>query len=49
MTKEKIKARIEKLELELIQVQANANAISGAIQDCQYWLSEAAKEEKKDG
>ena len=49
MTKEKIKARMEKLELDLIQAQANANAISGAIQDCQYWLMELNKEEKKDG
>ena len=49
MTKEKIETRIKKLEYDLIQVQANANALSGAIQDCNYWLSELGKEEKKDG
>ena len=44
MTEEKIKARLKKLESDLIQSQANANALSGAIQDCNYWLSELSKE-----
>ena len=38
-----IKSEVEKrkadLQAQLTQLQANSNAISGAIQDCDYWLS----------
>lgn len=48
MSKEAIEKRLAELQKELDQVQANGNALIGAIQDCQYWLSEIEKKEAKD-
>lgn len=47
MTKEQVEARLAELEKELEQLYANANAISGAIQDCKYWLAQFDAEEAK--
>ena len=38
MTVELIQERIATLTAERERIVANANALSGAIQDCQYWL-----------
>lgn len=52
--KEKLEVRIAELQKQLDQVTANGNAIVGAIQDCEYWLSQLEQEnivkpkEKKD-
>lgn len=48
MTEELIKARIAELMAQAEQMRANLNALSGAIQDCEYWL-EQVKKEQKDG
>jgi prefoldin subunit 5 len=34
-----IKARIETLTAQARQMEQNLQAIGGAIQDCQYWLT----------
>ena len=49
ITKESIQARIQDLENQKKQMEANANALAGAIQDCQYWLEvvKNAEEAKK--
>ena len=46
MTKEKLKEKIEGLKKEFAQLQANANAISGAIQFAEQLLAEEEKKEK---
>lgn len=38
MTKEEIEARIVELKKLHADAIANANAIGGAIQDCEFWL-----------
>jgi len=35
-----IKARIETLTAQARQMEQTLQAISGAIQDCQYWLTQ---------
>ena len=40
MNAEVIKARIELLTAQARQMEQNIQAISGAIQDCQYWLTQ---------
>jgi hypothetical protein len=35
-----LKARIELLTAQAKQMELNLHMISGAIQDCQYWLNE---------
>lgn len=54
ITKEKLQERLKilnngKLQNEQIAIQAtnNANAHSGAIQECQYWLEQLLKEENQ--
>lgn len=47
MTKEAIKKRLAELQKELEQINANGNAVMGAIQDCQYWLAQLDVEEMK--
>jgi hypothetical protein len=44
MTKESIEQRKIELQKQLEQTQATGNAIVGAIQDCDYWLTELSKE-----
>jgi len=46
MNKEALEKRIAELQKELDQMQANGNAIIGAIQDCKYWLSILEKNEQ---
>lgn len=40
MTLEAIKARMQQLESQKKQLQANLFAIDGALQDCEYWFSQ---------
>ena len=44
MTIELLLARKIELQKQQAQLVANANAISGAIQDIDYWLSELQKQ-----
>jgi len=37
---ESLKSRIEALTAQAKQMELNLHMISGAIQDCQYWLNE---------
>jgi len=48
MNKEQIEARLAELNKELQQLTANANAVNGAIQDCEYWLAQLDAEETKE-
>jgi hypothetical protein len=48
MTREQIEARLVELRKESEQLVANINAISGAIQDCEYWLAQLDAEEAKE-
>lgn len=48
ITKEAIEKRREQLQAEYQQAIANAQAIGGAIQDCQYWLDLLTKEAEPD-
>lgn len=43
MTEELLKARIVELRKALDQVQANGNALVGAIQECEMWLAKLAE------
>ena len=47
MTKEQIEARKAELQAGLEQLKANMHATNGAIQECNYWLSQLALEEMK--
>ena len=40
MTEETLKKRLESLEAQRRQMEANLNAIAGALQECQYWLNQ---------
>ena len=42
LTKDAIEKRLAMLEKDYESTIANANAISGAIQDCKYWLEQLA-------
>ena len=44
MDKEAVEKRLAELRKALEQTQANGNAIVGAIQECEYWLSLLDKE-----
>lgn len=50
MTLDKLQKRITQLNQERDQLKANLIAYDGAIQDCNYWLSELdqVKEEEKE-
>ena len=39
MTKADIETRIAVLQKQAHHLQANLDAVTGAIQDCQYWLT----------
>lgn len=45
MNKEAIEKRLAELKEQLKSVEANGNALVGAIQDCEYWLAQLNKEE----
>jgi prefoldin subunit 5 len=40
MTAEALKSRIEALTAQARQMEQTLQAIGGAIQDCQYWLTQ---------
>ncbi len=48
MTKEQLINRIQTLETERENLKGTVMVYDGAIQDCQYWLSQLAKEERKE-
>lgn len=39
ITREQLEERLKVLRQDQVQTLATVNAIGGAIQDCQYWLS----------
>lgn len=45
ITKEVLEARLAELAEQRDQKIADANALTGAIQDCQHWLEVLAKDE----
>lgn len=47
MNREQIETRLEELRKELLQLTANANAVNGAIQDCEFWLVQLDEEDSK--
>ena len=40
MNKEVLEARIAELKKQMAAVHANYNALNGAVQDCEYWLTQ---------
>jgi hypothetical protein len=48
ITKEAILQRIKRLEADREKLLSSLNATEGALQDCQYWLSEIDKTEAVD-
>ena len=46
ITKEALLARLASLKDQHAQLEANAHATSGAIQDCEHWLKELQKDSK---
>ena len=48
MTTNQIKARIEILTAQAKQLELNLHAIGGAIQDCQYWLTQLESKDATD-
>lgn len=47
VTKEALESRIRDLQTQKDQAIANANALTGAIQDCQFWLDQIRASEEK--
>jgi prefoldin subunit 5 len=45
---ESIKSRIEFLTAQAKQMEMNIHAIGGAIQDCQYWLTQLESKDATD-
>ena len=39
MIEQDFKERLEALEVQRRQMEANLNAVTGAIQECNFWLS----------
>jgi hypothetical protein len=48
MNAESLKSRIEFLTAQAKQVELNLHAIGGAIQDCQYWLTQLESKDATD-
>ena len=48
MNVESIKSRIEFLTAQAKQLELNLHAIGGAIQDCQYWLTQLESKDAAD-
>ena len=44
MTKEQIQARIDELMKIGKQIEAQIHAVNGALQECNYWMSQLEKE-----
>jgi prefoldin subunit 5 len=49
MTEDTLKERMAALEAQRRQMEANLNAIAGAMQECQFWLSKLQTPEIQDG
>lgn len=47
MTEQVLKDRIEFLKSKRLDIESQYNAITGAIQEAEYWLSLMAKKEEK--
>jgi hypothetical protein len=45
MDKEKLEARLADLQQSLKQIEANGNAMLGAIEECKYWLAQLEEKE----
>ena len=45
MDKEKLEARLLELQQSLKQLEANGNAMLGAIEECKYWLAQIEQTE----
>jgi hypothetical protein len=45
---ESLKSRIEFLTAQAKQMEMNIHAIGGAIQDCQYWLTQLESKDATD-
>lgn len=48
MTELGLKERLEALAAQRQQMEANLNAIAGAMQECQYWLQKIADEPEQE-
>ena len=48
MNEATLKARIETLTAQARQMEQNLQAIGGAIQDCQYWLTQLEAKDAPD-
>lgn len=48
ISKELLTSRIEYLTAQARQMEQTLQAIGGAIQDCQYWLTEMEKQNAPD-
>jgi len=48
MTKADIEQRLAELRKSLEQIQANGNALMGAINDCEYWLNRIQEAEQSE-
>ena len=48
MTVLDLKERLEALAAQRKQMEANLNAIAGAMQECQYWLQKIADKPEED-
>jgi hypothetical protein len=46
MTREEIEKRMSELVAAKEKLVADLNAVSGAIQDCEYWLAKLAEKEQ---
>jgi hypothetical protein len=49
ITKEMVETRKADLIKGMEQKRAELNALVGALQDCEYWLSQIVEEEKTEG
>jgi hypothetical protein len=47
MNEQQILERIEELKQRATQLQADLNAVGGALQDCEYWLEKVSKPEQQ--
>jgi prefoldin subunit 5 len=44
MTEQSLKERLLALDAQRKQMEANLNAIAGAMQECQFWLAKVEQE-----
>ena len=48
MTELDLKERLQALDAQRKQMEANLNAIAGAMQECQFWLAKVEQEIKNE-